>query len=140
MLLQGNVLIPSAATFEINFKIKFAFAVFSINVIQLCRFSFFQGINSVPFKSLIRDSQARILKLKLIMTKTYELIIVNPSLGSKTFRISALKQLRRNNERIPSAKTVTSKPRQTFSMVLTHGRPSSEMTNCFSFKTIFPRH
>ena len=55
-------------------------------------------------------------------------------LGSKTFRKSALKWVKRNKDKIPKAKTAISKPRYIFSTVFTHGRPSSEFTNFASFK------
>ena len=138
LLAECYIFIPSASTFELaastfEFTFELAFAI-SILIVHFFRVCFSQRFNSIPFKSYIGDSEVRILEIKWIPTKNHNLTIGNPCLGSKTFRNSVLKWLKRNNERIAKAKTVISKLRYVLSMVLTHGSPSSEFTNFWRFK------
>ena len=64
VLLWSYYFIPSTAACEIACYIEFAFAIFSINVFEFYRFDFFQRFNSIRFKSLIRDSQVKILGIE----------------------------------------------------------------------------
>ena len=72
------------------------------------------------------------------MTSHYDLkLISTPCLESNIFCNSALKWLNRNNEITPRAKTVIRRPMYTFSIVLTHGRPSSDSSNFWRYKISF---
>ena len=72
------------------------------------------------------------------MTSHYDLKLISTHcLESNIFCNSALKWLNRNNEITPRAKTVIRRPMYTFSIVLTHGRPSSDSSNFWRYKISF---